>query len=100
MTNNDKGGDREIIAALANDADTLDREREARLMVLLDRLDALDPELIRRTIEALNDRHRATLWLARTNRGLGGISPYRALANGQRQAVLDVLGRIEHGVFG
>jgi len=99
-TTSDKGGDRESIAALANDADTLDREREARLTALLDRLDALDPELLRRAIEALNDRHRAALWFARTNRGLGGISPYRALANGQRQAVFDTLGRIEHGVIG
>lgn len=100
VTTSDKDGDQERIAALANDADTLDREREARLTALLDRLDALEPELVRSTIEIFGDRHRAALWLARPNRGLGGISPYRALAHGQRQMVLDVLGRIEHGVFG
>jgi uncharacterized protein (DUF2384 family) len=94
-----KGGDQERIAVLANDADTLDREREVRLAALLDRLDALEPELVRSTIEAFGDRHRAALWLARPNRSLGGISPYRAIASGQRQMVLDVLGRIEHGVF-
>jgi uncharacterized protein (DUF2384 family) len=99
-TISDKSGERASIAALANDADTLDREREARLTALLDRLDALDPELVRSTIEVFGDRHRAALWLARPNRGLGGISPYRVLAHDQRQAVLDVLGRIEHGVFG
>lgn len=93
-------GDRESIAALASDADTLNRERESQLAALLDRLDALDPQLVHRIIETLSDRHRAALWLARTSQGLGGISPYRALANGQRQAVLDVLGRIEHGVLG
>ena len=95
-----KGEDQERIAVLANDADTLDRDRELRLTALLDRLDALDPELVRSTIEVFGDRHRAARWLARSNRGLGGISAYRALAKGQRQTVLDVLGRIEHGVFG
>lgn len=95
-----EGGDWEILAALANDADTLNREREARLSALLDRLDVIDPEFVRSTIEVFGDRHRAALWLARPNRNLGGISPYRALAHDQRKAVLDVLGRIEHGVIG
>jgi hypothetical protein len=99
-TISNKGEDREIIAALANEADTLDREHEALLTALFDRLDAIDPELVRWTIDVFGDRHHAALWLARSNRGLGGITPYRALAHDQRQAVLDVLGRIEHGVFG
>ncbi|MDH4186087.1 MAG: MbcA/ParS/Xre antitoxin family protein [Nitrospira sp.] len=100
MTISDYSENRESMMALANDADTLDHEREARLTALLDRLEALDPDLVRRVTETLKDRQHAALWFARPNRGLGGISPYRALAHGQRQLVLDAIGRIEQGVFG
>jgi putative toxin-antitoxin system antitoxin component (TIGR02293 family) len=49
----------------------------------------------------LGDAAAALDWLASPNRALGGESPMKLLDTdlGAKQ-VFDVLGRIEHGVFG
>ena len=52
-----------------------------------------------RVIEVLGSEAKADSWLWTRNRALGGDTPFARLAAGDRQAVLDVLGRIEHGVF-
>lgn len=52
-------------------------------------------------VEVFGDRGRAVAWMRRANRGLNGAVPLALLNTdiGTRQ-VDDVLGRIEHGVFG
>lgn len=52
-------------------------------------------------VEVFGGRDRAAAWMRRSNRGLNGTVPLSLLNTdiGARQ-VDDVLGRIEHGVFG
>lgn len=46
------------------------------------------------------DRERAMLWLSNPVRGLGGRRPVEMLAtSAEAEAVLDLIGRLEHGVF-
>lgn len=74
-------------------------ELEMHADELLARLETQDPEFVSRVIAAIGDRHVAALWMIWSNRVLGGVSPLRIVANGNRQAVLNVLGRIEQGVL-
>lgn len=66
---------------------------------LLQKLEQLDPEVTKEAIYVFDDRGDAATWLTRPNRALGDLSPYRALAQGDRQLVLDELGRILHGIY-
>jgi putative toxin-antitoxin system antitoxin component (TIGR02293 family) len=53
-----------------------------------------------RAEEVLGDRAAALRWIRKPNRALGGVSPIALLDTDLGlDAVLDVLGRIEHGVF-
>jgi putative toxin-antitoxin system antitoxin component (TIGR02293 family) len=50
--------------------------------------------------DALGDEDKARRWLVAENRALGGEAPIRLLDTGVGfQEVMDVLGRIEHGVY-
>jgi hypothetical protein len=89
----------DTIDAIAADADAIRHKYGDMLSALLDRLEDIDPEVAKRTIEALNDRSKAALWLATRHPCFRGHVPYQVIACGQRQDVLDVLGRIEHGTF-
>jgi hypothetical protein len=89
----------DTVDAIAADADALQHKYGDMLSALLNRFEALDPEMAKRTIEALNDRRRAAQWLATRHPCFAGHIPYQVIACGQRQDVLDVLGRIEHGIF-
>ena len=86
------------LVELADFVDQLGRERSASEEALLCRLESLDPEVAARVIEVLDDRGKAASWLSRPNRALGHLTPLRVLARGGRQEVLDVLGRILHGI--
>lgn len=87
------------VDAIAADADATRHKYGEMLSVLLSRFESLDPEMAKRTIEALNDRRKAALWLATHHPCFRGRVPYQLIASGQRQDVLDVLGRIENGTF-
>lgn len=89
----------DTVDAIAADADATRHKYGEMLSALLSRLEALDPEMAKRTIEALNDRSKAALWLATRHPCFHGHVPYQVIASGQRQDVLDVLGRIGHGTF-
>jgi putative toxin-antitoxin system antitoxin component (TIGR02293 family) len=56
--------------------------------------------LASQAVQVLGSEERASLWLRRGNRALGGYPPIELLDTdvGARQ-VEEVLGRIEHGVF-
>jgi len=83
---------------LAEFVDQLDRERSASMEALFRQLESLDPEVAAQAISVFDDRGRAARWLTRPNRALGHVTPLRVLAHGGRQEVLDVLGRIPHGI--
>jgi hypothetical protein len=89
----------DTIDAIAADADAIRHKYGEMVSALLSRFETLDPEMAKRTIEALNDRSKAALWLATRHPCFRGHIPYQLIASGQRQDVLDVLGRIEHGTF-
>lgn len=57
-------------------------------------------DIMARAVEVLGDHERAIAWLAEPIRALGGIVPLALLDTEiGADAVRDVLGRIEHGVF-
>jgi putative toxin-antitoxin system antitoxin component (TIGR02293 family) len=58
-------------------------------------------DVVARAVEVLGSRPRALAWLRTPVAGLDGKTPLEAMAAaGGRQQVEDILGRIEHGVFG
>lgn len=89
----------DTVNAIAANADTIQREHDAKLSAILNRLEVLDPEVAKRTIEVFNSRSDAAIWLASRHPCFHGLNPYQVVASGKRQDVLDVLGRIEHGIF-
>ena len=89
----------DTVNAIAADVEAIQHEYDAKLSALLNRLEALDPEVAMRTIEVFDDRHDAATWLASLHPCFHGLNPYQLIASGKRQDVLDVLGRIEHGIF-
>ena len=57
--------------------------------------------LVARAVEVLGSRPRALAWLRAPLAGLAGRTPLEVMADAEsRQQVEDILGRIEHGVFG
>lgn len=84
---------------LARNAAALEQGRTAVLVALLARLEVLDPEVAERVIRVIADRTHAARWLATNQRSLGDATPYQVLAQGGRQAVLEELERIDHGIF-
>jgi putative toxin-antitoxin system antitoxin component (TIGR02293 family) len=57
--------------------------------------------LVARAVEVLGSRPRALAWLRTPLAGLAGRTPLEVMADAEdRQQVEDILGRIEHGVFG
>lgn len=79
---------------LTRDARYLEQEREVQLEHLLQRLEQLDREVAKRTVEAFDDRQDAALWLVAVRLGSGKLSPYEALAREKRQLVLKMIEEI------
>jgi uncharacterized protein (DUF2384 family) len=90
---------KDTVNAIAADVEAIQREYDAELSVLLNRLEALDLELAKQAIEVFGNRCRAAIWLAARRPCFHGLNPYQLIAKGKRQDVLDILGRIEHGIF-
>lgn len=85
---------------LARDARNLERERATKLEALLQRLEVLDPEVAKQAVFVFDNRADAALWLVSVHPALGQRSPCEELARGNRQAVLDTLVRLLHGIPG
>lgn len=90
---------RPTLAMLAAAVDDWEQGHAVFEAELLQKLEQLDPEVAKEATYVFDDRDDAATWLTRPNRALGQITPYRALAQGDRQLVLDELGRILHGTF-
>jgi uncharacterized protein (DUF2384 family) len=59
-----------------------------------------DQEVLDRAVECFGDLDKALDWLQTPNATLKGLAPVRIAADPDgRRAVLNELGRIEHGVF-
>ena len=52
-----------------------------------------------RAIEIFNNRKEASHCLLSPNTSPGGVTPLSSIEAGKTKDVLDVLGRIEHGVY-
>ena len=92
----------ELLHAIAVSLRTLTRRQKARV---------LSPEESDRVLrlarvaaqaeEILGGREDAVKWLHRANRSLGGHRPLELVrTDAGAELVIDVLGRLEHGVFG
>ena len=58
-------------------------------------------DVVARAVEVLGSRPRALAWLRTPVGGLDGKTPLEVMAAAEgRQQVEDILGRVEHGVFG
>jgi putative toxin-antitoxin system antitoxin component (TIGR02293 family) len=70
----------------------LNRDESAKLVRLA--------RVVERAVEVFEDEHTALDWLKAVNGALGGATPVSLLDTDLgASAVLDTLGRIEHGVF-
>lgn len=92
----------EDVYRIVGSARTLQRKRASHASLSAgesDRLARLARILVRAE-EALGDKEKALIWMARPNRALGGKRPLVVLdSDAGTLAVERVLGRIEHGVF-
>lgn len=86
---------RDIAQSLQSDASS--RQQTGRKAFT--RLGALDSELATRATNAFGTDEKAAAYLARELEPLGNRSAYQALADGDRDKVLQLLAAIEHGMF-
>lgn len=63
------------------------------------RFSALDQDLSSMAIRALGNEDAAAHWLASPLKTLGNATPLEAIGEGKRRQVVDILTRIEHGVY-
>jgi putative toxin-antitoxin system antitoxin component (TIGR02293 family) len=60
----------------------------------------VDVDLLQRAVEVFGSENKAMRWFISPNHALGGSCPGELAETAEgRQEVLDVLGRIEHGIF-
>lgn len=88
----------DTLQTLGEQAEQLNRDFERDLLEFLDRLERVDPDLVARTLQTLDDRSFAAQWLTSQHRALNGLSPLQAVAKGRRAEVIAILGRIEYGI--
>ena len=93
---NDMSAD--TLQTLGEQAEQLHRDFERDVLELLNRLERVDPDLVARAVQTLNDRLFAAQWLMSRHQGLNGLSPLQAVAKGRRAEVIAILGRIEYGI--
>lgn len=75
------------------------RSHERTLLRCFKKLQVIDPPLFERAIQTFDEEELAAMWFGDPIRVLGGVSPFEAIARGKRKAVLEILGRIEHGIY-
>lgn len=63
------------------------------------KLRVIDSALFERAIQVFDEEQLAAMWFGDPIRALGGASPLEAIARGKRKAFLEILGRIEHGIY-
>lgn len=81
----------ETYAALAAEIDALRQRRELTIAAAFDELERHDGRLADLLVTALASRRRAVHWMCQPLRQLGGKNAYEALAEGDDDAVWDLL---------
>lgn len=71
----------DTLHTLGEQAERLNQHYERDLLELLDRLDWVDPDLVARTVQTLEDRSFAAQWLTSQHQQLNGLSPSRAVGS-------------------
>ena len=97
------GLEQAAVYAVIGSARTLQRKRKSQIRLSRDESDRLArlARMLVRTEEALGSRDKAMQWLAKPNRALSGVAPLQVLGSDAGALVVEqMLGRIEHGVFG
>lgn len=94
---------REAVYAVVGSERTLQRKQKARERLSVSESDRLArlARIAVRAAEALGSQEKANRWLVTPNRAMGGQRPLDLVHTDTGSVLVeDVLGRIEHGVFG
>ena len=68
--------------------------------VEMETLSTIAPDIWRHALDVFSTEERALRWMRRPLAGLGERTPESVLLeNGQSQAVEDILGRIDYGIY-
>lgn len=86
------------LAELVETQERLEQGWVATEDALLRQLERLDPEVAAQAIYVFSDRADAAHWLTRPHPELDYVTPLRAVAEGRRREVLDILMRLFHGI--
>jgi len=70
---------------------------EFELVGIFKKLKETDPEVASAALDLCEDVLKAAEFLVAPTRRLAGKSPLQAIENGERQNLLDLIGRMEHG---
>ncbi len=70
---------------------------EFELVDIFKQLKAKDPEVASAVLALLEDQIKAAEFMTMPACGLAGKSPLQAIEDGERQTLLDLVGRLEHG---
>jgi hypothetical protein len=81
----------ERYAALAAEIDALRQRREQAIAAAFDELERHDGRLADLLVTTLSTRRRAAHWMCQPLRQLGGANAYEALAEGNDDAVWELL---------
>jgi hypothetical protein len=84
---------------LSHQAEQARRVYERELVEIFHKLEKEDPEVATTALQVWEDVNKAATYLASPIQALAGKSPLEAVENGDRQAVIDLLFRIEYGIF-
>ncbi len=83
--------------ALSEAAHQAQTNYEFELVDIFKQLKAKDPEVASAVLAIMEDPIKAAEFMAIPARGLAGKSPLQAIEDGERQVLLDLIGRLEHG---
>lgn len=84
---------------LSHQAEQARKNYECDLVEIFHKLEKEDPEVATTALQVWEDVNKAATYLASPIKSLAGKSPLEAVENGDRQAVINLLFRLQHGVF-
>jgi len=84
---------------LSRKADRAKKDYEFALVEIFKELKTRDPEVAAAAFELWDDVVDAARFLAKPARGLGGKTPLEFIEDGQRKEVLELIYRLEYGIY-
>ena len=84
---------------LSHQAEQARKNYECELVEIFHKLEEEGPEVATTALELWGDVNKTATYLASPVQALAGKSPLEAVDNGDRQVVMDLLFRLEHGIF-